>query len=57
MNLFKKDFKVDDWLYEYTKTGIQITNPQGQKVGRPVPLPEIPIGKKRGGWSWLIHGR
>lgn len=57
MNLFKKSFEVNGWMYQYTKTGVEITNPQGQKVGRPVPLPDIPIGKKRGGWSWFIHGR
>lgn len=37
----EKTIEVNGWKYEYTKTGIQITNPEGQKIGRPVPLPDI----------------
>lgn len=40
MQLLRKSFKVNGWLYEYTPTGIQITNPEGQKIGKPVPLPK-----------------
>lgn len=38
INLFKKNFQINGWTYKYTKTGIEITNPEGQLVGRPTPL-------------------
>lgn len=49
----EKSFEVNGWKYDYTSAGIQITNPEGQKVGRPVPLPDIHIGKKRSGFDWF----
>lgn len=35
----KKSFKVNGWEYVYTRTGVQIINPEGHPVGKPVPLP------------------
>lgn len=48
--------RVDEfngWKYKYTAAGVEITNHEGQKIGRPVPLPDINIGKKRGGFDWF----
>lgn len=53
----EKSFEVDGWKYEYTTTGIQITDPQGHKVGRPVPIePQRNVGRERKGWDWFING-
>lgn len=51
-----KIIDVNGWKYTFTKLGVVITNPDGQTVGKPVPLPEIPIGKRRGGWNWFTKG-
>lgn len=49
----EKSFEVNGWKYTYTKTGIQITNPEGQSIGKPVPMPTLNVKKP---WVWLAYG-